>query len=377
MFSTTAVAQVALSKDKQAFLKQESMPDISALEAKKLPAIAAHYAKKHKIKIVINGESEYGQKTIKENQQKKQVSADIEIKLGYSLHLRGFAENIQNTCLTSKQCEEEILELQKNLKDNEKIGYVLTNNNRVASGHFEVLIITKDKIIKPVQWTSDRAIVDIEHQYEFNLYQLITRIPNDERKIFDDDRLPCTPQADNGLCAALGMLYLKELLKNDAEQLEKFTLQFSFYLHEDKLCHFFFPSPHVLRYSQVSAYNKIVYAMLMDDSDAATVKVTHNNRVFEVATLKSILKNSMVHAKEAENLDVVKANQEILHALPVFREAWVAEYTKAKQKRKLMYRPLDPMNWYLLKRFMDIARIGNSAESKVEASAESKVEFKA
>ncbi|KTD19295.1 Uncharacterised protein [Legionella lansingensis] len=233
-------------------------------------------------------------------------------------------------CLNKKQTLEEIEFIQKNLKENETAIYFFTNNKRIGPAHFEVFIINKNTIIKPIHWPLNREIIidknDIKNMFCADISDFISPY------------VAAVPQVDKVSCGTLGLLYIKEFLKNNALQLNQFTLKASIYHKkqknsEIKNTNLFFPSPHILRYSQFSLYNEIIVAMLKNDD---VVKIKHKGTTYKVKTLKKILSDSIKIAKENGDEETVAANKNILKNLPNFRKKWLEEYQKIIEKRNGM-----------------------------------------
>ncbi len=243
-------------------------------------------------------------------------------------------------CLTKQQALDEINEIQKNLKTDESIIYFFTNNRRIGPAHFEFIQIKHDEIIKPVHWFLENStIID-----ETDLKTLfITDVSNFISPAIDSRFLQ--PQVDKVNCGTLGILYLKELLKNNTQQLTEFSLKLPLYQYqygEVKSNYLFFPSPHVLRYSQSNFYNEVILAMLKNEHEA-TIK--YKGVKYKIKPLKVILEESIELAKEQNDLSRAKENEQILEDLPAFRKKWLMAYKTEIQKRNAMQG--DKYNLYL------------------------------
>lgn len=218
---------------------------------------------------------------------------------------------------------EEIREIQGKLKAGNSIGYYFTAGEWVNRKHFEVLIISKDKVIKPVSWLgieNEFRIYDPKIQLPFFETRLISY--NDYHKTYSSAE-PVKPRAQSGPreCGTLGGLYLKELLKNKSEILKDYTLQFAWKNQEGKEEYYFFPCPQALRYSQSSFYNQCIEAMLKEGDAEGFVEVVHENKTLRLRTLKAFLQT-----KPDEN-------KEMLKNLAGFKEKWLAAYHEAIKKR--------------------------------------------
>ncbi|MFO2975949.1 hypothetical protein SCO70_00120 [Legionella pneumophila serogroup 3] len=244
-------------------------------------------------------------------------------------------ESKSDVCLDKQEVIDEIKKIQSGLKPGQLAGYVYTNNRRVGESHFEVVIISPETIIKPVHWGNqgrERGLYseDLPGMFDTKIdsfVQTTSAIP--------------LPQAGHEECGTLGIMYLNELLKDNSRQLRENTMLFSFYDKNNSLAHFFFPSPQVLRFSQSSAYNSVIKAML---EDAPDVEVIHGNKKYRVKTLRGILEESIEAAKKCGNSKLAARNQKILDDLPSFRKHWLQSYDLCEQKRSLME---DRHNLYL------------------------------
>lgn len=232
-------------------------------------------------------------------------------------------------CLTKSECVEEMKLLQITNEEKEAIGYIHTNNHRSVGGHFEVFIITRDSIIKPLDWPSlkSRAISN----QALNFYYPYLGLPL-FKKISPSCTTPCA-QTQTLECGTLGMMYLKELLKDNARQLREFTLQIPYLSSDRDMLFFFFPSPHVLRYSQSNRFNKIIEAMLLDGD---SVEVTYDQDKYEVYTIKKLLQDSLGEAKVKQKSSLVSYLEGWLADLPGFREKWLTVYHEMMVKRDKM-----------------------------------------
>lgn len=243
-----------------------------------------------------------------------------------------------NLWIDSNACIKEIKSIQENLQADEMVGYVFTQKNIIKATHFEVFLIKKNAIIKPLHW-GDGACSDDLHkkllEEKFTLYvSSVDDIALDESK----SSVVTCPQADRRSCATLGMLYLKELLKDNAKQ-SQLSLCFSYnrivgdYFRKTDI---FVPSPQVLRYSQSELYNEIVAAAMTDSID--DIAVDHHRTPCSVTTFKKLLNNSIDDTHLS--VEAKKHNQSILENYHEFSKAWLQEYAQIKDKRNLMQVPL-------------------------------------
>ncbi|HAT3977269.1 TPA: hypothetical protein RG395_002861 [Legionella pneumophila] len=244
-------------------------------------------------------------------------------------------ESKSDVCLDKQEVIDEIKKIQSGLKPGQLAGYVYTNNRRVGESHFEVVIIGPETIIKPVHWGNQGRESGLYSEDLTGMFD--TKI---DSFVQTTSAIPL-PQAGHEECGTLGIMYLNELLKDNAKQLQEDSLRFSFYDKGNSLAHFFFPSPQVLRFSQSSAYNSVIKAML---EDAPDVEVIHGNKKYRVKTLRGILEESIEAAKKCGNSELAARNQKILDDLPSFRKHWLQSYDLCEQKRSLME---DRHNLYL------------------------------
>ncbi len=243
-------------------------------------------------------------------------------------------------CLTKWQALEEVKEIQKKLEKEERVIYFFTNNRRMGAAHFEFIQISKDEIIKPVHWfLEDSNIID-EMDFK-NLF--VTDVSSFISPAIDPKYLQ--PQVDKVSCGTLGILYLKELFKNHAQQLTEFSLKLPLYQNkygEVRASNLFFPSPHVLRYSQSNFYNEVILAMLKNEHE---MTIKYKDVKYKIKPLKIILEESIELAKKDNDLAMVNANKQILADLPAFRKKWLAAYKTELPKRNAMQG--DKYNLYL------------------------------
>lgn len=154
-----------------------------------------------------------------------------------------------------------------------------------------------------------------------------------------------SPQADGDGCATLGWLYLKELLKNNLDQLNNFSLIIPVYTnaHQDKPLYLFVPSPQVLRYSQSELYNKVICALF--DVTTNSVDVRHRGKHIEVKTLKNIIEESLRLSNLKEDNNSIQKLESALTQLANLSIRWLDEYQKAAGKRQEM--EFHDTNYYL------------------------------
>lgn len=326
------------SANKAFFLTQEYYLALP-LQAAGLPKIVSHFEKKHKIKIFINGATDVGKKFIDEN--KKQINTSDP----------QYSEKIKDICLDTSQALQEVEAIQKTLKPNEYVGYMYTNHHQVKADHMECVIISHDFIARPLNWKA----VAIDKTFNMSSFNTV---------ISDDNFNPqCT---DSAGCGTLCIQYLKELLKNESNQLKNYCLSFSCYTEYMENYTFeklFFPSPQVLRYSQSDLYVQYIEKMLSEDNEFTLIKNDGTKpRKITCKPLKKILEDSVKYAQENKDENTAKANEEILKQLPEFRKKWLEEYKHSQSKRNQMIGSRG-INRYLVYRTNKLNEIANKADS--------------
>lgn len=290
------------------------------IPASKMPAVARKYEQKYNIKIVINGETAFG-KAILDQIKEPDVG------------------------LNDDQVEQEVIHLQKTLKEGERVGYVYTNGHRLIPDHFEVLIISPTNIYRPADWNDSLSKFEIYSDFngvfvDSNLHEFVQVTITWHSKEYRGELIKGLPrpQLSNTECAALGMLYLKELLKNNCQQMKDYTLTIPYYDRFDTLQYLLIPSPHLLRYSQSDVYNQVIRAMIENENAEPTIVKHHKPLIHKECAVFSIafaLQETM--RKSADNEDLHSECEMLLKLLPDFRKRWLAEYDKAMQKRETMH----------------------------------------
>lgn len=245
--------------------------------------------------------------SIVEHYSKKGIQIYIENKVACDIETKQMA-------LSQEVAVMEIMHIARGLREDEYAGYIYTNQAGNGRRHFEVFIISRDKIIKPVEW-----MVSVD--------KTLHRIRNtlDVQKCFTDLSLfnvHSIPQAGLLECGSLGISYLKNYLQDNARQIREYTLFIPCYIeNSNDVEYFFFPSPDVLRYSQSSSYNKHIEGMLIADRDISLI---------------SHLQKVVSKAKRLKHLKVREEAEAILGILPDFTEKWLEHYQRVKLKRDQM-----------------------------------------
>lgn len=255
-----------------------------------------------------------------------------------------------NCGLTQAEVNDEIRKIQSNLKNDEAFGYIYTNGLIEGSTHFEVLILTKDKVIKPVSWYL-RNNQEFESSYMYHTPATIIKTTG---------HTPA-PQADATSCGTLGLKYLKELLKNQAKGLGQ-SLTFDYQNTEGEIVHFFLPSPEVLRYSQSNLYIQLMRALVAGDNNPENnyIEIKHNGKSYKVTKLETLLQHSLAYSEQLRHrfIDVktmeciqsntqdklmlahydqnIEAVHRLLKSLSEFRQKWLQRFDAIEQQRNEM-----------------------------------------
>lgn len=275
--------------------------------------------------------------------------------------------NIDIRCITHNYKDEahdigykDLLSIQQELNDNMYVGYIWDNTkscleNIVAykengaqeldiKTHEEAFIVTREFIIKPLIWqiSEESHVLDIT---KLKNKKVATTNLSDFTRLngFDDSHnYIINPQAGIYECGSLCFAYLKNYLKNNGEQVKKYTLIIPYYKNEI-LKYFFFPSPHVLRYSQSSLYNKLVLTMINPDLSQKFIK----SGLYEVYiySIQEILVSTLDSATRKNHQDICNITSNILKEFKVFKESWLEIYYEVEKKRQKMYK--EPYNRYL------------------------------
>lgn len=285
-----------------------------------------------------------------------------------------------NACLTKRQVVDEVKRIQAELKEDEIVGYLFTNNNSKGAAHFEPLIITKNAVIKPVEWPQQPLSLALNNQ-DFVGMEFYS--PNLGSLLGDDNEESLhSQQTDGHHCGILSISYLKKLLQNNAQELREGSLMFSFYDEEGNIKRFFMPSPTVLQYSQSSKFLKLLPQLLSiseqkeeqredssfsqvnseDDSlrtvhsEELNTEISNQKENFVQETtedldeeyieeveeeiylfpIENALRASLAHAQEIKDETMIKHLTDTLEKLPTFTERWLAGYEIACKKRALM-----------------------------------------
>ncbi|GAB4224034.1 MAG: lpg2538 family Dot/Icm T4SS effector [Gammaproteobacteria bacterium] len=265
--------------------------------------------------------------------------------------VKQWSEVIADKCLNDNEAVQEISHI-KAQGINQPTGYYFTADLKTGHSHFEGYILLENgKVIRPIAFPDNRRGTSLESSIpasdiiEGSLNAFVKIKPNPDFKpssgFYTFHWSPPCPQASETECGTLSMLYLKELLKNNAEQLNEFTMIVPYNDKYSSTHEFFFPSPQVLRYSQSNTYNAVIAAMLEDT--LAPVTVITNEKIFTVKTLKAILTENQATNKSS----LKQESGKLLEQLPTFREKWLASYQEVQQQRDSMKSSNQQRNRYL------------------------------
>lgn len=267
-------------------------------------------------------------------------------KHGIKIHVQSLADNLEQSEELSNQplhgmhpypCEanlaiEELLQIQKKLNKDEYIGYIYTNGYTTGKHHVEIFIVGSEQIIKPVRWKVRPKLVPYPHTTELHLKDFgLMEYSTDLISFLDKVSIP---QAGGAECGSLSMVYLKNLLKDNARQLKEFTLSFPYYNKSQELNYFFLPSPHVLRYSQSKLYNKLLSSMLEHDQGCMIQHPGIGD--FSLPSLKTMLDQTIIKAQAKDQDTIVSQAQSVLKELPMFKERWLQQYQMITKKHNKM-----------------------------------------
>lgn len=258
-----------------------------------------------------------------------------------------------NNGLSFNEALLEISSIQNLMKPGELVGYVYTSGRVLYEKtiHFEVLIITHDLIIKPIIWTASRDYQITLENYSQKILYATADVSNFfhielPKQVFDNkvcetsptelsdattgtspaNKPYILPQAAGTItCATLGMIYLKELLKDDCKQLKELSLIIPYYNTKGIKLNLFIPPPQVLRYSHSTKYNLAIKAMV-EKSDNVFFEILYKSNKLVIKT-----------AQSNKDDDIVEKCKDLLIQLPEFRKKWLLKNELANEQRKVFY----------------------------------------
>ncbi|MFT3742503.1 MAG: hypothetical protein QM752_07625 [Gammaproteobacteria bacterium] len=268
--------------------------------------------------------------------------------------------SLQGRLIDHDDMIKEVKAIQENCRENEYKGYIYTDSR---SYHSEALIITKDRIIKPVSWfyppeksaEENTGYLLPEHFPFTDFYSPdLTRFGPKWGEIKKSIFGPYVPvaQAETTGCLALCFKTLKELLKNDAEQLKHWSFCMPFYEHNGAQRGLFIPPPQTLRYAQsgtfVDAWRELV------KKDTATLKCVlidfennHTHKNYNYPGISKLLTQTIAIAN-TKNLRLKEQCQELAKAFPAFQQKWLAYHANFVEPQRKLMRSKDGLNRMLL-----------------------------
>ena len=243
-----------------------------------------------------------------------------------------FEEKLDDVCLTKQQVLEEIKKIQANLGEQQAVGYVFTNNRKRSAGHFESIIITRDVIYKPIEWPG----VESDNKLSANDFSGDSFYSADLKHFWKKPyalRIMPMQQTDAYHSSVLGIAGVKRLLQNDAMELTRNSLAFSFYT-DDKGSkqHLFIPSPIFLQYSQSPKYMYFLSEIVGSNTSNDPLKERQETSRSPIPTLEQVLLQSTEYANLIGDKIMMEQNKETLAVLPAFREQWQQGYELACRK---------------------------------------------
>lgn len=272
---------------------------------------------------------------------KKTDILDKAITVKLELLAKEIEENIENCSLNGKEIQHEINSLQETLKDNEFVGYAYSSEARTKQAHFEFLIISNKQLIKLIHWHMGEAIQEESFKSMPLYFSGINRLGEILKNSTAEVKMP---QGDGSACGTLGTLYIKELLKNNAEQLNEFAILFPF-IKEGNIHYYFIPSPQVLRYSQSISYNEFIKNLLMSNEDHISVtfkKPGEEKKITDqITTYKKLMLDTLDYAKQNGDTILQKQCEDLLTQLPIFRQRWGDAYQEMSLQRSQMDKSVD------------------------------------
>lgn len=218
------------------------------------------------------------------------------------------------------------------------LGYVIAND----AEHVDHYLISKGRVIIPLVYDS-QPYFGIDAYSDLlsgcgHLYMRSNGLPVS---------CPGFPQATGtNVCGTVAFLYLKELLKNEAQQLNEYSLCFSCYFANDNKLNCYFPAPQILRYSQSRVYVEIAKLMMQSDEPEERFVLKGDSEVV-ITPLKELLRQSIQYAVTNGDHRTIGENTEILNRLDELRVKWLRAYEDAMKSRHAMNDADSGHNMYL------------------------------
>ena len=248
-----------------------------------------------------------------------------------------------------KTIRDELLSLQK------YTSYMYTDFHlHNSKPHVELLLKISDNFyIAPINYSQDKLKFTFE--CEADLLKMSNEnlntddipyidIEKNETKIcfspnlslFTTKNVLPNPQADHTSCGSLALIYTKELLKNNAKQLNEYCLKLEI-TKQNEQSYFFLPSPHVLRYSQSNTYNETLLA-IVDNSHKL-----QNNKCTLSSTIQNYINQNAIYYFDSNNNRNLLTNDYFQN----FKDKWIEKYNEMNTIRESMNNHSLNTNLYL------------------------------
>ncbi|WP_131778589.1 hypothetical protein [Legionella bozemanae] len=281
---------------------------------------------------------------------------------------KSLQQNMENCCLTKAQAIAEILDIQKSLGEDEVVGYVFTNNQRGKQGaHFETVIITKNEIIKPVEWAQLPNSALYHNDAGLNSVTFYSPMGD----VLSSGMAPYQ-QVDHSHCGVLCVLYLKKLLQKAGKALFEDSLRIPFYDDENTLQYIFIPPPSIMQYSQSSKFIKFYQMLMGKNMEVSAEQPVPKN-------LKELLLASEKRALQLGDDGTAKLNRHLFDDFDDFSEKWLQGCEEACEKRDELFNTDDNNSFslylaYAAKRLQDEVRSPKEERIELDSTAEKEKE---
>lgn len=249
-----------------------------------------------------------------------------------------FLSKKENICSEDKLLFDEIKAICAQLNPTESVGYIYTTGRIDAKerAHFEFFILQQNAIIRPIAWD---GIDRLEISYMTRSTRSDDVLTYYAPPVFKS----LSAQADSVSCGTLGLLYLKKLLKNNAQALRENCLRFIYdYNGYNQRVGMFIPTADVLHYSQSRTYNQAFFQFVLKEFLPFEPDAPRCNFGY-VITLQQYLKNSIQFFQGLNDLrkwnGIISQNQNLLENLPKWRETWCAAANQDMEKHGKMQLP--------------------------------------
>lgn len=247
---------------------------------------------------------------------------------------------------------QEMASIARQLKAGEYAGYVYTNtaHRDQDHGHFEVVILERNIISKPVSW--GRNIHTTLRLWDFSSDDEFSDVIFYSHP-FEITKTNIAMQGDEVSCGSLGVLHLKKLLKKGAKEYNE-NIKFmcciknaSSYTPSLQLVGMMIPPLSALHYSQSRTYINALEKFLLSaqEADETTLQklLTESLKLID-AEQKRLLQKSekkeTLTEQETKFLEKAKTAQrectDLLSQLPALREKWSAQIAAEKKLHQEM-----------------------------------------